>query len=144
MPWGWLHSQSLRRAELHWPEDDHGFARGWGIPSDGLVSCSVCTCCIALGLLHSMQHPQILLGRAVLTRHISCTLSQAASPSFGPVCCRRDWDKFGQGPDPVNELRPSLENDVLQPLLALDVSLQVEDASMSSQPSLPLRGYHQQ
>lgn len=82
MPWGWLHSQSLRRAELAWPEDDHGFACCWMIPSNGLISCSVCTCCIALGLLQSMQHPQIQLGQAVLSRHISCTLSQAASPSF--------------------------------------------------------------
>lgn len=39
--------------------------------SDGLISCTVCTCCIALGLLQSMQHPQIHLGRAVLPRHIS-------------------------------------------------------------------------
>lgn len=82
-----------------------------------------------------MQHSQIHLGQAVLSRHISCTLSQAASPFCSPVCCWGDWDKFRQGPDPVKDLRASLENDVLQPFLALDVSLQVEDASVPSQPA---------
>lgn len=49
-----------------------------------------------------------------------------------------------QGLDPVNNLRPSLENDIPQPFLALDVLFQVEDAAVSSHPPLPLRGYHQQ
>ena len=137
-----LCSQSPGRAELGWPEDDDGFAQIPGNPSDGPISHSVCVCCFPLGLLQSVQHPQIHLGHTVLTRHVSCTLSQATPPSISLVCCRGGYDKCRQGPDPVNELRPGLDNDVLQPLSTFP--LQVEDASLSARPSLSLTEYHRQ
>lgn len=58
MPWGWLHFQSLRRAALAWPEDDHCFARGWDLPSAGLISCGVYTCCIALACCNTCSIPR--------------------------------------------------------------------------------------